>query len=144
MIVFLLLAAGLMCLGHGWATEQAVYHYSPEKAELTGVLTQKIFYGPPGYGEDPKHDKKEHVYVLKLERPIRVIATDKDSQNEGHDNIRELQVDYTGKILLKNFLKKKVRIRGTLRSAEIGHDHTDVLITPDEILPDDRPPAKTR
>jgi len=123
---------------------QEVYHYYPEKSELKGTLSRKSFYGPPGYGEDPKHDKKERVYILRLEKPIKVVAAGKGGQNEGHDNVRELQVDSAGKIPMKDFLNKKVRIRGTLRTAEIGHDHTDVLITPEEIVPDNRRPAKTR
>ncbi len=132
-LVLLTVTASLVCLGLGSAAGQAVYHYGPEKVELTGVLMQKTFYGPPGYGEDPRHDRKEHVYILRLEKPIRVIAAARDSRNEGHDNVRELQVDDNGKMPLKSLLKKKVRVRGSLRSAEIGHDHTDVLITPEHI-----------
>lgn len=111
-----------------------VYQYYPEKVELTGMLVKKMFYGPPGYGEDPKHDKKEQVFILKLDRPIKVVAQSSDYTS--HDNVREIQISKIQGAALEQLLKKKVRIKGSLYSASIGHDHTDVLIDADEAVPD--------
>jgi hypothetical protein len=124
----------LMLLRNTLFAGDMVYHYYPEKTELTGTLTKKMFYGPPGYGEDPRHDKKEHVFILKLDRPINVVA--ESSNDTSHDNVREIQVNNLKGSKLDPMLKRKVKITGKLSSASIGHDHTDVLIDAEEIIPD--------
>jgi hypothetical protein len=120
----------LLLIQTSFAGEQA-YQYYPNKAVLTGTLTKKMFYGPPGFGEDPKHDKKEHVFILKLAKPIKVVAESSDYTS--HDNIRELQVNNLRRLKLNPMLKKKVIIKGTLYSASIGHDYTNVLIDAEEV-----------
>ncbi len=47
------------------------YKFEPAVVELTGKLVEKVFYGPPGYGEDPKSDSKEHAAILLLSKPIK-------------------------------------------------------------------------
>ncbi|QWV95125.1 DUF4431 domain-containing protein [Geomonas oryzisoli] len=109
------------------------YHYEPAIAELTGKLIEKVYYGPPGYGENPKTDSKEHATVLRLTSPIKVIADKKDEINETKNNIKELQVINIKRLPLSIYLKKNVRISGRLSSAITGHHHTDVLVEIDSI-----------
>lgn len=115
--------------------EEVVYHYEPQEVELSGTLTERIFYGPPGYGEDPKHDTKEQATVLKLEGPITVIPEGRDATNERHDNVSEVQVVNMKHLPLAALFEKKVKVSGTLFSAITGHHHTDVLINAEEISP---------
>lgn len=115
--------------------EEAAYHYEPEKVTLSGTLIEKMFYGPPGYGEDPEHDAKEQAYIIQLERPISVLPAEGDAMNERHDNVSEVQVINMTRIPLESMLKKKVMAKGTLFSAETGHHHTDVLISAEQISP---------
>lgn len=131
--VVLSLCALILLQGLAFGQEK-VYHYYPAKVELSGTLIKKMFYGPPGYGEDPKHDRKEHVFILRLAKPIRVVADSPDYTS--HESAREIQVNNSKRLKLEPMLKKKVRIRGTLSSAAIGHDHTDVLIDAEEVIPE--------
>lgn len=48
---------------------------------LTGHITEVQYYGPPGYGENPKYDKKLTAYILELDAPIRVIEKDPSELN---------------------------------------------------------------
>ena len=129
-VMFLIAAAFLHDVAAG---EKNAYNYEPHKVELTGILIRKIFYGPPGYGEDPKTDKKEYAYIIKLEKPISAIAAEDDTTNESHDNVKEIQVVNIKHISLKPLLQKRVTAKGTLFSAITGHHHTDVLINLEEI-----------
>jgi hypothetical protein len=48
------------------------YKFEPAVVELTRKLVEQVLYGPPGYGEDPKSDSKEHAAILLLSKPIKV------------------------------------------------------------------------
>ncbi len=129
-ISVIFLALSLAYIPSVWAAETHVYE--TQKVALTGTLIEKTFYGPPGYGEDPKHDVKEPVYILKLQRPITAVPDKQDTTNERHDNVTEVQVVNMKQLPLKSFLKKKVTVTGTLFSAITGHHHTQVLISAEE------------
>ena len=105
-----------------------VYHFTPDTVVLSGVLIEKMFYGPPGYGEHPKTDSKEYPFILKLSSPISVVAHPNDSINQTRINVKEIQTINFVHIKLIDFLGKRIKVIGTLSSALIGHDHTDVLI----------------
>ncbi len=109
------------------------YKFEPSVATLVGQLVKKEFYGPPGYGEDPKIDSKESAAILLLSSPIKVFAEKDDQFNETRDNIKEVQLINIKRIALSNFFQKKVKVTGKLTSAITGHHHTDVLIEIDEI-----------
>jgi len=123
--------------GVGAAASAETYVYETQKVALTGMLTEKIFYGPPGYGEDPKHDKKEKAYVIKLSKKITVVPPEGDKTNERHDNVSEVQVVNTKQLPLKTWLQKRITVKGTLFSAISGHHHTEVLINADAVSPAD-------
>jgi hypothetical protein len=109
------------------------YKFEPSVVTLTGKLVMKEFYGPPGYGEDPKTDSKEHAAILLLTSPIKVIAEKDDQFNETRDNIKEVQLINVKRIALSKFFEKKVKVTGKLSLAITGHHHTDVLIEIDDI-----------
>jgi hypothetical protein len=109
------------------------YKFEPAVVELTGKLVEKIFYGPPGYGENPKTDSKEHAAILLLSKPIKVVAEKGDAFNETRDNAKEVQIINIKRIPLSIYFQKKVKVTGKLSSSITGHHHTDVLIEVDEI-----------
>lgn len=115
------------------------YYYEPSVSVIEGTLITRMYYGPPGFGEDPKNDKKLYPYILKLDSPIQVIAKegDLDVNDSDHTDVREVQVvpmnsNDTKKV--KGFLNKRIKIQGTFFSAFTGYHHTDVLIQVDKIL----------
>jgi hypothetical protein len=71
--------------------------------------------------------------LIKLAKPIKVVAEKEDQYNETRNGIKELQIINIKKIKLSPYLHKKVKITGKLSSAITGHHHTDVLIEIDSI-----------
>src|SRR4051794_27856573 len=43
--------------------------------QLEGTLTERTFYGPPGFGESPATDVRDRVLVVRLARPISAQPT---------------------------------------------------------------------
>jgi hypothetical protein len=109
------------------------YKFEPSVVTLVGKLVKKEFHGPPGYGEDPKHDKKENASILLLNHPIKVVAEKSDQFNETRDNVKEIQLINVKRIALSQFFHKNVKVTGKLSSAITGHHHTDVLIEINDI-----------
>ena len=97
-----------------------------DTSEISGILTYKMFWGPPNYGEDTLTDSKEIDPILILDHPINIIANKDDDVNESKYNVSEIQViTYTP---LDNLKNKKISIKGIFFSSISGHHHTDALI----------------
>lgn len=128
---FLLLSLLLLIARPTCAEE--ICHFEPTVVELTGKLITKVFYGPPGYGENPKTDSKEKVAILQLTKPINVVAEKNDQFNETRNGVKEVQLINIKKIKLSTYLQRKVKLTGKLTSAVTGHHHTDMLIEIDSI-----------
>jgi hypothetical protein len=77
-----LLLAGLTAFGNLWTggaqqqtsgrLEERVYKCSTAGIKLEGTLIERMFYGPPGFGETPAKDARDRVTVLRLMHPITV------------------------------------------------------------------------
>lgn len=127
----ILILASLLVVQSVYAAD--TFKFEPAVVNLTGKLVKKEFFGPPGYGEDPKTDSKEHAAILLLTDPISVVAETGDQFNETRDNVKEVQLINVKRIALSKFFQKKVKVTGKLSSAITGHHHTDVLIEIDDI-----------
>lgn len=127
----LLIIGSLLVVQFVYAAD--TYKFEPTVVNLTGKLVKKKFYGPPGYGEDPKTDRKELASILLLSHPIKVVAEKSDQFNETRDNIKEIQLINVKRIVLSPFFQKNVKVTGKLSAAITGHHHTDVLIEIDDI-----------
>jgi hypothetical protein len=94
-----------------------------------GILSSKVYWGPPGYGEDTTADERENVYLLLLDKGINIKAPKKDlsdGYNAAINNVMQLQL--VNQQSLDAYLHKHVTITGTLFGAQTGHHHTDVLL----------------
>ena len=116
-----------------WATalsaqaQRKQVHYGPEKVALTGRVVSRTFYGPPGYGENPKTDSRESQYILLLDRPIDVLGSPDDEAERGVKQITLVVSDFKA-TPVRPWLHQRVVIEGTLFHAITGHHHTRVLI----------------
>jgi hypothetical protein len=104
--------------------------YQPVTVALAGTISVRDAFGPPGYGEDPKHDKKEKYLLLTLDAPICVEGNPKDDANsQSESNVTAVQMLYLDKHPFhKKWLNKHVSVTGTLFHAITGHHRTPVLI----------------
>lgn len=101
--------------------------YEPDTVRISGTLTRRMFYGPPGFGEDPKHDQKEVGFYLEPAAPLCTVAS---QDNEAKDRVRlvQLVLDSAGYARLRPRLGRSVTLRGTLFAAITGHHHTPILL----------------
>src|SRR5882724_9525910 len=60
--------------------------YPPDTATVTGVVHLKTFFGPPGYGEDPAHDRKETQALLTLDEALCIDRGHDDGLEEPETN----------------------------------------------------------
>jgi Domain of unknown function (DUF4431) len=127
----ILILISLLAVQSAYATD--TFQLEPAVVTLTGKLIKKEFYGPPGYGEDPKTDSKEQAAILHLTSPINVVAEKDNRFNETRDNAREVQLINVKGIDLSKFFQNNVKVSGKLSSAITGHHHTDILIEIDDI-----------
>jgi len=121
--------AGILALavavlaGPAWA--QGCLPYEPATVTLTGKLSTGRGYGPPGFGEDPRHDAKETFAQVTLDKAACVNGgTD---TNEDVAAIRTFQlVPGDGARYDRKLLGKRVAVTGKLYHRVSG-GHTDVL-----------------
>jgi hypothetical protein len=108
-LVFIALA----CAGPA-AAEADCLAYEPVSLTITGIVTLAKGYGPPGFGEDPKHDKKEEYALLTLDKPA-CVAGGHDAIDEDVAAIGAVQlVSKSGSRLDRHLLGKRVAVAGTL------------------------------
>src|SRR3954453_5094687 len=111
------------------AANERCLSYGPEVVSVRGRLVRRIFYGAPGFGEDPRHDAKEAGFYLELSAPACTVAG-ADEIDRARDNIRlvQLVLDAAGYARLRPFLGRRVTLRGTLFGAVTAYHHTPVLL----------------
>ncbi len=127
----------LLCSCSVSTKEDQDYKFEPNLSIVEGTLITRMYYGQPGYGEDPENDAKEYPYLLQLDKPINVKAQEGDIMNSDKFDVKEIQVVPLGEEDLKSvnkYLDKRIKIEGTLFSALTGHHHTEVLIEVKRIL----------
>ncbi len=107
----------------------ACLQYEPDTVQLSGTLARHMYYGAPGFGEDPAHDQREVGFYLDLPRPVCMVAgaNDVDVPKSGIRRV-QLILDEQGYARLRPFVGKRVALRGTLLGAFTGHHHTPVLL----------------
>jgi hypothetical protein len=104
--------------------------YEPA-ASLEGRLGSAVAFGPPGYGETPKEDTREHYLVVMFGRPL-CVSRGEDEVDEAENAVARVQLVYSGNT---KGLKSGARVRVTekLFHAHTGHHHTAVLIDVSEL-----------
>ena len=116
MIVFSSFSASATCLMEG------------DKVSLTGVVSEKLYYGPPGWGEDKANDEKLHEWILHLKHPLTCVTdADTDNQNWNQD-VQLIMRDSNDYKANKSLLGKVVSIDGVIFLAETGYHMTPVLL----------------
>lgn len=96
---------------------------------IQGVIETVQYYGPPGYGEDPEYDKKITAYILKLSRPIKVVASNDDELNSIIVT-KEIQLstyELIKKVKIAAKTHKKIKVTGEFFSSHTG-GHTSKLL----------------
>lgn len=120
-------------------TKTRNFFYEPQISEIRGKLTLNSFYGPPTYGNNPKTDIMEHVWVLNLLNSINVHPNNTNIEegdfNTTQYNIERVQLATSkNNIDLKKYENKTITIQGEFFGAHTGHHITPVLLQVTRII----------
>ena len=146
--VFAVLVGAVVFMGHPehhvraqqqavTGAEEAIYKCDTPGIQLEGTLTERMFYGPPGFGETPAKDLHDKVLVLKLAKPITVEpiedAEAKNSTNlSTFKHVRQIQLFFGGsraaEANARKLLGKSVVAVGNLDEATAPRQYTDVTM----------------
>ncbi len=107
--------------------------YEPEEVELSGMLYEEIYPGPPEYTSVEMGDRPEKANFLTLKEPINVGAkkdgeAEEDYLNLPEKGVREIQVVFSKIKPLVDQMKKEMTLKGTLYHAHTAHHHRRVLM----------------
>ena len=102
--------------------------YEPEEVELSGLLLETVYPGPPEYMSVEMGDHPEEVLILTLKDPINVNVKDDDNFNESEQGVRELQVVFSDSMPSAHQMEKEIALTGTLYHAHTVHHCRRVLI----------------
>jgi len=113
--------------------EQLKHHpktvfYEPEEVELSGMLYEVVYPGPPEYLSVEMGDCPEEIVILTLKDPIDVEIAKDDDFNEPEKGVRELQIVFPDSMPATGQMKKEITLRGTLYHAHTGHHRRRVLM----------------
>ena len=126
MLAFLLAAA----LHIASAQPAPCLRYGPDTVAVTGRLERRTFFGPPGYGEDPRRDARETGYYLALAAPVCTVAGADAEFDDAKTGVRRVQLllDAAGYRRLRPSLGRVVTLRGTLFGEHTGHHHAPLIL----------------
>lgn len=106
-------------------TEYATYCYQPCAVTLTGAIESHPGYGPPGFGEDPKVDRKVMYYILILKQPINVKSS---NLFDAKASVKEVQLMFPYESRLYPIKKGKVLVSGQLQGPVSGMAVREVVL----------------
>lgn len=128
----------------GVETAEAIYKCDTPGIRLEGTLTERMFYGPPGFGETPAKDLHDKVLVLKLAKPITVEpiegAEAKNSTNlSTFKHVRQVQLFFGGSEAVeadaRKLLGKSIVAVGNIDEATAPRQYTDVTMDVKTVTP---------
>ncbi len=98
-----------------------------DKIELSGIMKEELFYGPPNWGEDREHDEKLLYWILHLNSPLKCVI-DANTEQDGWGSNVQLIIscdDYKAK---RSLLNHQVTVDGNIMLAVTGYHITSVLL----------------
>jgi hypothetical protein len=121
---------------HTKSAAESVLKFDTPGIELEGTLTERMFYGPPGFGETPEKDSQDRVLVLQLKKPITVepVKNAGSKNSLGLETVRhvllvQLFFDRGHQSQARKLLGKKIRVEGTLDEAVAPRQYTNVTMS---------------
>ena len=124
--IFLLLLLAVLSYPIGAQQRRWLAYETP--VDLSGTVKTELRYGPPNFGENPRTDQKERIYVLVLDKPINVMGSAADPLLASVKGAKIIQLVIAPTMPLSQFLGKKTRVQGKLFHAHNGHHHHSLLM----------------
>jgi len=134
---FVVVCAALLAPAVGSATQ--CFKYQPAKVSVSGTVFERSDWGPPSYGEDPAHDRRERHDYIRLDKPLCVAVDPRSDLNSVTDSVTERNVRLMelswDRGPFPNAVGRRVLLSGGLFHAFTGHHHTRVLLMVSRVEP---------
>ena len=109
--------------------------YEPVMVAIQGSVSLIPAYGPPGFGEDPRHDAREDYLALTLDTPVCMTASSKpQTEDVAEGDIKAVQLVFPNSEAFrraKHWIGRRISVTGSLYHGFTGHHHTTVLLKVD-------------
>ena len=93
---------------------------------VTGLLSRKVFPGPPNHESVAKGDAPEAVLILKL--PHKICFDDGGEFSDPAERFDTVQVSLPAKIAAARLIGRQVTVRGEAMGAHTGHHHAPMVV----------------
>ncbi len=94
---------------------------------VRGTIVRTMFYGPPDFGTEPRHDERGFYPVLRTERPLRMCQVPGAEFPVPKTPVQRMQM-----IFFKGFDRslygRHVEVRAKLFGAQTAFHHTPVML----------------
>lgn len=114
---------------------ESSYKCDTDGVKLEGTLIERMFYGPPGFGETSAKDLRDKVLVLRLTKRITVEPIENAKAKNSTSlntirHVRELQLFFLDHQSAepRKLIGKAVVVVGTLSEAVAPRQYTDVIM----------------
>jgi hypothetical protein len=126
------------------STSERTFRFDTPKVKLEGTLSERVFYGPPGFGETPDKDARERVLILTLRQPITVVPAENakpkvTSSLSTLSNVRAVQLFIfppAKREQARKLIGKTVVAIGTLNEATAPSEHLKVTMDVEALNPE--------
>lgn len=102
------------------------FYFEPYEYVICGIISSRLEYGPPGYGENPNLDQKERIYLITIDSLISICPV--DSLDEKIENIKTFQISSSNYNNFDTLIGKRTSLKGWFNNATTGHHYTPALI----------------
>jgi hypothetical protein len=124
------IASALFLIVLHQAADATCVKFEPAITTLRGTVVPTMFYGPPNFGEYPKHDQRGIYPVLRLDKPVRICTlTNNDGDMTSNKIVREMQMIFYEGPLGRNWNGKHVLVHAKLFPWDNAFHHTPVMLS---------------
>jgi len=113
-------------------SQHVCLRYEPEVVAVTGVLTRKVFPGPPNYESIQQGDQEETGFYLEPSSPVCMMGSRNPAKDDNGPiaevRLIQLVLDSVGYARLRPHLGQQITLRGQLFAAFTGHHHAPLLL----------------
>jgi hypothetical protein len=124
------------------AFSQQIIKPEDQEISLQGTIRLIHGFGPPGYGEDPKHDAHVSYWALEVPSPVNVPCTPTKPENAQDEcgSAKRLKLFFDGLELTKlthlpaaKWKDHQVIVRGKLHRADTAGEMTPIYMDVSQI-----------
>jgi hypothetical protein len=125
------------------SVSERTFKFDTPNVKLEGTLSERVFYGPPGFGETPDKDAREKVFVLTLGQPITAVPIE-DAQAKGSSSLSTQRKVRAVQLFIfpsakrehaRELIGKAVVAVGTLNEATAPSEHLKVSMRVETLDP---------